>query len=80
MTAEKVAPFFNMSPKSMLNYAAESKSRLYGILLPDSSLFLHPDGVFKEIGRIGKAYTKKLSAPSRNLQRMLKNRQKESLH
>lgn len=76
----EVAPFFNLSVLSLTNMAAEPNSKIHGIILPDRSLILHPDGVFKAIAKIGIAYTKKALKPSRNLQRVLKNRQKESLH
>ncbi len=78
--ADEVAPFFNMSVMSLTNKASEGGSQIHGIILPDKSVIFHPDGVFKEIAKIGIRYTKKALKPSRNLQRVLKNRQKASIH
>lgn len=72
--ASKLCRFFNKDEKQFLELAADSR-KIYGVLLPCGTLIIHPDGVFKEIGKIGQAYIKKLSVVPRNLQRMLRNRQ-----
>ena len=70
--ADRIAPYLNMSIPQLLNYAAGS-ARLHGIIMPDGTLILHPDGCFIEIGKKGQAYLKKLTVLPRNLRRFLKS-------
>jgi hypothetical protein len=77
--AERIAPYLGMSVASLLNHAADSRT-LHGIIMPDDSFILHPDGCFEAIGKQGQKYLKSLTVVPHNLRRFLKSLPMETEH
>jgi hypothetical protein len=77
--AERIAPYLGMDVVELLHYASDSNI-LHGVIMPDDSIVLHPDGCFIEIGKRGQRYLKKMTVLPHNLRRFLKSLPLDVVH
>lgn len=77
--SERIGPYLGKDKEKLIRYAVGSR-KLHGIIMPDGSFILHPDGCYKEIGKRGQKYLKSLTVLPRNLRRFLKNLPQGTTH
>lgn len=64
--ASSVAAYMHMSERRLRDMCAMSDT-LHGIIDMEGELLLHPDPLFKEIGKAGQKFLKRLCAGKHNL-------------
>lgn len=70
-SAAKVAPFLYMSERKLRDLCSTSNV-VHGIIMMDGTLLIHPDPLFKEIGKAGQRFLKRLCAGKQSLPQMSK--------